>query len=76
MLGFAIASWWTPTLIALPLSGFPIRFQVQVDSAALAFAILVGIACGVLTAAVPALQVSRLDPRSPSVRVEIRGCEA
>jgi putative ABC transport system permease protein len=62
-LGFVIASWWTPTLVALPLSGFPIRFQVQVDSVALAFAILLGIVCGVLTAAAPALQVSRLDPQ-------------
>ena len=62
-LGFVIASWWTPTLVALPLSGFPIRFQVQVDSVALAFAILLGSVCGVLTAAAPALQVSRLDPQ-------------
>jgi putative ABC transport system permease protein len=60
--GFAIAAWWTPTLIALPLSGLPIRFQVQVDQAALAFAMLLGVACGVLTSAAPALQVSRLDP--------------
>jgi predicted permease len=63
LLGFIIASWWTPTLIALPLSGFPIRFQVQVDSGALAFSICLGIACGVLTAAAPALQVARLDPQ-------------
>jgi predicted permease len=62
ILGFAIAAWWTPTLIALPLSGLPIRFQIQVDDVALAFAILLGIACGVLTGAAPALQVSRLDP--------------
>lgn len=63
-LGFAIAAWWTPTLIALPLSGLPIRFQIQVDQAALAFAILLGIACGALTGAAPALQVSRLDPHA------------
>ena len=62
VLGFAIALWWTPTLIALPLSGLPIRFQIQVDSAALAFAIALGIACGLLAGAAPALQVSRLDP--------------
>ena len=41
-LGFAIAAWWTPTLIALPLSGFPIRFQIQVDRAALVFAVASG----------------------------------
>jgi putative ABC transport system permease protein len=64
VLGFAIAAWWTPTLIALPRSGFPIRFQVQVDSGALVFAILLGIGCGLLTGAAPALQVSRLDPHA------------
>jgi putative ABC transport system permease protein len=61
-LGFAIAAWWTPTLIALPLSGFPIRFQIQVDRAALVFAVLLGIVSGILTGAAPALQLSRLDP--------------
>ena len=63
LVGFAVASWWTPTLIALPLSGFPIRFQIQVDEAALAFAIVLGMACGILTGAAPAFQVSRLDPQ-------------
>ena len=62
LLGFAIAAWWTPTLVALPLSGLPIRFQIQVDQAALAFAIALGIAAGILTGAAPALQLSRLDP--------------
>jgi predicted permease len=62
-MGFAIALWWTPTLITLPLSGFPIRFQIQVDGAALVFAIALGIACGLLSGAAPALQVSRLDPQ-------------
>jgi predicted permease len=62
LLGFAIATWWTPTLIALPLTGLPIRFQIQVDPAALAFAMALGILCGVLCGAAPALQVLRLDP--------------
>lgn len=62
VVGFAIALWWTPTLIALPLSGLPIRFQIQVDVSALVFAIALGVACGVLSGAAPALQVSRLDP--------------
>lgn len=60
--GFAIAAWWTPAFIALPLSGFPIRFQTQVDRVALVFAILLGVVCGFLAGAVPAFQVSRLDP--------------
>ncbi len=63
LVGFGIAAWWTPTLIALPLSGFPIRFQIQVDRAALMFAIALGVACGVLTGTAPAFQVSRLDPQ-------------
>jgi len=62
-LGFAIAVGWTPTLIALPLTGLPIRFQIRVDQSALAFAAFLGVACGILTGAVPALQVSRLDPQ-------------
>jgi len=62
ILGFAIAAWWTPTLIAVPLSGLPIRFQIRVDQAALAFAIVLGMACGVATGAAPAFQISRLDP--------------
>jgi predicted permease len=62
IVGFAIASWWTPTLISLPLSGLPIRFQTEVDAGALAFAILLGIACGILSGAAPAVQVSRLSP--------------
>jgi putative ABC transport system permease protein len=61
-LGFVIAAWWTPAFIALPLSGLPIRFQAQVDRLSLVFAVLLGVACGFLAGAVPALQVSRLDP--------------
>lgn len=62
VVGFVIAAWWTPAFIALPLSGFPIRFQTQVDRGALAFAMLLGIACGFLASAAPAFHVSRLDP--------------
>jgi putative ABC transport system permease protein len=62
VVGFVIAAWWTPALIALPLSGLPIRFQTQVDRIALVFAMLLGIACGLLAGAAPAFQVSRLDP--------------
>ena len=62
LVGFAIAVWWTPALVSLPLSGLPIRFQIQVDTVALMFAIALGIGCGILTGAVPALQVSRLGP--------------
>lgn len=64
VVGFAIAAWWTPAFLALPLSGFPIRFQTQVDRLALAFAMLLGGACGVLASAAPAFHVSRLDPHA------------
>ncbi len=62
--GFVLASWWTPTLISLPLSGLPIRFQTEVDQSALLFAMLLGIGCGVLSAAAPAFHLSRLDPQA------------
>jgi predicted permease len=64
VVGFVIAAWWTPAFIALPLSGLPIRFQAQVDRLSLVFALLLGVACGLLAGAVPAAQVSRVDPQA------------
>jgi putative ABC transport system permease protein len=62
VVGFAIAAWWTPAFIALPLSGLPIRFQTEVDRLALAFAMFLGVACGFVASAAPAFHISRLDP--------------
>jgi putative ABC transport system permease protein len=61
--GFVIAAWWTPAFIALPLSGLPIRFQAQVDRLSLVFAVLLGVACGLVAGAAPAFHVARLDPQ-------------
>jgi predicted permease len=61
--GVAIAIWGTPGLIALPLSGLPIRFETDVNSAGIVFAVALGIACGLLSGAAPAFQVARLDPQ-------------
>lgn len=63
LLGVAIAWWGTDALRAVPMpGGFPIRMQTQVDLTTLLFAILLGVACGVICGAAPALQLSSIDP--------------
>jgi predicted permease len=62
LLGAALAVWWTPALVTLPLSGLPVKFTTPIDAGAVAFAVLLGIACGVVIGALPALQLSRVDP--------------
>jgi predicted permease len=61
-LGAAIAVWGTQALIVLPLSGLPIRFQTSVDGVGLAFAMTLGVMCGLIFGAAPAMQLARLDP--------------
>jgi predicted permease len=61
-LGAAIAVWGTQALIILPLSGLPIRFQTSVDMVGLAFAMALGVVCGLIFGAAPAMQLARLDP--------------
>jgi predicted permease len=61
-LGAAIAVWGTQALIVLPLSGLPIRFQTSVDIVGLAFAMALGVVCGLIFGAAPAMQLARLDP--------------
>src|SRR4030088_3193510 len=52
--GAAIAVWGTTALRVAPMIGaFPIRFQTRVDELTLAFAILLGIAGGVIRTALP-----------------------
>ena len=53
-LGAAIAVWGTQALRIVPLSGLPIRFQTSVDAAGLAFAMILGVGCGLLFGAAPA----------------------
>jgi predicted permease len=63
-LGAAIAVWGTTALRVAPMIGaFPIRFQTRVDELTLAFAILLGAACGLIFSAAPAVHLARLDPQ-------------
>ena len=63
LLGVAIAWWGTDALRAVPMpGGLPIRMQTQVDFVTLAFAVLLGVACGAVCGAAPAVQLSGVDP--------------
>src|SRR5712664_3268562 len=63
-LGAAIAVWGTTALRVAPMIGaFPILFQTKVDGLTLAFAILLGAACGLIFSAAPAIHLARLDPQ-------------
>lgn len=62
-LGTAFAVWGTQGLLVLPLTGLPIRFQTSIDGVGLAFATGLGVACGLLFGAAPAVQLSRADPQ-------------
>ncbi|MBI3492345.1 MAG: ABC transporter permease, partial [Acidobacteria bacterium] len=65
MLGAVIAVWATDALRAVPMIGaVPIRFQTRVDAAGVAFAALLGVACGLIFGIGPALQLSRVDPHT------------
>ncbi|MDQ3069477.1 MAG: ADOP family duplicated permease [Acidobacteriota bacterium] len=63
-LGAAVAIWGTQALQVLPLSGLPIRFQTSVDGTGLLIAMALGVFCGLLVAAAPAIQFVRLDPQA------------
>jgi predicted permease len=61
-LGAAMAVWGTTALRVAPIIGaFPILFQTRVDELTLAFAILLGAACGLIFSAAPAVHLARLD---------------
>jgi predicted permease len=62
--GLAVAVWGTRALGALtPAFGFPIEFRTSIDLAGLAFALGLGVACGLAFGLAPALQLARIDPR-------------
>jgi predicted permease len=63
-LGALLAVWGTQGLLALPLSGLPIRFQTRVDGLGLAVAMILGILCGLTSGGAPALHLARLDPQT------------
>jgi predicted permease len=61
-LGAAMAVWGTTALRMAPMIGaFPIQFQTRVDGFTLAFAMLLGAACGLIFSAAPAVHLARLD---------------
>jgi predicted permease len=59
--GALIAVWGTKALLTLPLTGLPLKLDTTVDGWGLAFAMSLGVACGLLFGAAPALQFARLD---------------
>jgi predicted permease len=62
-LGALAAVWGTKALLLLPMTGLPIRFQTSIDVTGLAFAMLLGVGCGLLVGAAPAAQLARADPQ-------------
>src|SRR5262249_62050378 len=51
-------------LRAVPFIGaFPMKFQTSVDAVGLAFAALLGVLCGLVFGAAPAVQLARVDPQ-------------
>lgn len=62
LLGVLIAVWGSSALRAVPMiSAFPVKFQTGIDAVGLAFAVALGLACGVISGTPPALQLSRID---------------
>jgi predicted permease len=62
--GAVIAVWGTTALRVAPMIGaFPILFPTKVDEFTLAFAMLLGAACGLIFSAAPAVHLARLDPQ-------------
>jgi putative ABC transport system permease protein len=62
-LGSLLAVWGTRALLLIPITSVPVRFQTGIDAISLLFAASLGILCGLLFGAGPALQLSRVDPQ-------------
>jgi predicted permease len=63
-LGAAFAVWGTTALRIAPMIGaFPILFPTKVDQFTLAFAIVLGAACGLIFSVAPAVHLARIDPQ-------------
>ena len=64
-LGAAIAVWATDAMRAVPMIGsVPVKFQTSVDASGLAFALCLGVVCGLLFGVAPAAQLARVDPQT------------
>jgi predicted permease len=63
--GVLIAIWGTEALRAVPFIGaFPIKFQTDLDGMSIAFAVALGIVCGLAFGVAPAAQLARVDPQA------------
>lgn len=65
LLGVAIAFWGTDAFRAIPairVRGIPIVFHTSFDAAGVAVAAVLGVGCGLVFGAAPAMQLARLDP--------------
>ena len=62
--GVAIAVWATDAMRAVPLvASVPVKFQTHVDGVSLAFALALGLLCGLIFGVAPATQLARVDPQ-------------
>jgi putative ABC transport system permease protein len=62
--GAAIAVWGTTALRVAPMIGaFPILFPTRVDELTLAFAMLLGVACGLIFGVAPTVHLALLNPQ-------------
>ncbi len=64
VLGAIMAVWGTRVLMVLPMTGLPIRFQTEMDGGGLLFAMVLGVASGLIVGAGPAWQLSRLQAQA------------
>ena len=65
VLGIVLAMWGTRVLTAVPQTiGLPISFETSLDPASLSFGLGLGVLCGIVCGAAPALQLARLDPQA------------
>ncbi len=72
VLGMLIALWGSSALRAVPMiAAFPIKFQTGLDAVTLTFAMTLGILCGVIAGAPPALHLAGIDPQS-ALRAGVR----
>ena len=72
VLGVLIAAWGSSALRAVPMiATFPIKFQTGLDGVTLAFAVALGVLCGVISGAPPALHLAGIDPQS-ALRTGVR----